>query len=152
MSRVVDLEVLRAAAGSVVDPELPMLTVADLGILRSLQVEEDGAVAVTLTPTYLGCPAIALIRDGVASALRAAGAREVRVRTSLFPPWSPSHITPAGREKLAAAGIAPPGASGECPQCAEAGTEEVSSFGPMQCTELRRCTSCHEPFEAVKSR
>lgn len=141
---------LRAVAGAVPDPELPMVTVADLGMLRELTVTADGEVDVSLTPTFLGCPAIAVIREGVAAALRARGVREVRVHTVLAPAWSPEAITPAGRAKLAAAGVAPPGAACSCPRCGSARTEQTASFGPTPCTELRRCTACREPFQSVK--
>jgi ring-1,2-phenylacetyl-CoA epoxidase subunit PaaD len=140
---------LLAVAGEVPDPELPMLTVADLGILRGLVLGDDGSVEVTITPTYIGCPATAVIRQSVAAALRARGVREVSVRTVLLPAWSSDWISAAGRDKLAAAGIAPPGGCA-CPRCASADSEEVSAFGPTPCTALRRCVQCLEPFEAIK--
>jgi ring-1,2-phenylacetyl-CoA epoxidase subunit PaaD len=143
------VEELRAAAGSVPDPELPMLTVADLGILRSVSVAADGSVDVELTPTFIGCPAVSVMADGVAAALRACGVREVRVRRVLSPPWSSADITDAGRRKLAVAGIAPPGQLA-CPKCGSAQTATLASFGPTPCSRLRRCESCLEPFEAIR--
>jgi ring-1,2-phenylacetyl-CoA epoxidase subunit PaaD len=156
-----------AVAAAVTDPELPMLTLAELGILRD--VRESGAgVVVTITPTYSGCPAMAAIRDDLRSALSGAGYAAVEVRTVLSPPWTTDWITPAGREKLAAAGIAPPGpaprrASGAvplvlqpapapvaCPHCGHPETELLSAFGATACRELRRCPACREPFDHVK--
>ncbi|MDH6120023.1 1,2-phenylacetyl-CoA epoxidase subunit PaaD [Kitasatospora sp. GAS204B] len=149
-------------AGAVPDPELPMLTLADLGVLS--EVEQDGAaVTAWLTPTYSGCPAVAEMAADVELRLRAAGFTEVRVRLRLDPPWSTDLITPAGRAKLAAAGIAPPGPSSpgllqlgrtrlavDCPQCGSADTEELSRFGSTACKALWRCRACREPFERMK--
>lgn len=151
MSGEVSAAQLRAAAEAVPDPELPMLSVGDLGMLRELTVSPDGSVDVALTPTFLGCPAIAVIREAVVATLRAQGAPAVRVRTVLAPAWTPEWITAAGRAKLAAAGVAPPGPECACPRCGSAGAELTASFGPTACTELRRCLSCLEPFQKVKS-
>ncbi|UED88154.1 1,2-phenylacetyl-CoA epoxidase subunit PaaD [Streptomyces profundus] len=157
----------RRVAGAVRDPELPMLTLADLGVLRSVECHEGG-VRVGLTPTYPGCPAIAEIRAAVAGALRAAGFARVEVRTVLSPPWTSDWITPAGRRALAAHRIAPPGAAPRarpgpvelelswtrrgvaCPRCASPRTEELSGFGASACLELWRCRACREPFEHVR--
>ncbi|MGF1431699.1 1,2-phenylacetyl-CoA epoxidase subunit PaaD [Kitasatospora sp. LaBMicrA B282] len=147
-------------AGGVPDPELPMVTLAELGILAA--VDEDGtAVTAWLTPTYSGCPAVAEMAADVERRLRAAGFTEVAVRLRLDPPWSTDLITEAGRAKLAAAGIAPPGPAGllrlgptrlvvHCPQCGSADTEELSRFGATACKALWRCRACREPFERVK--
>jgi ring-1,2-phenylacetyl-CoA epoxidase subunit PaaD len=157
----------RAAAATVVDPEMPMLTLDDLGVLRDVRVEGDG-VTVTITPTYSGCPATDAMRDDLRVALAAAGFRRVEVRTVLSPPWSTDWITEAGRVKLAEAGVAPPAHVGPrragpipltlgpstqrvaCPRCGSDATEELSRFGPTACTALRRCLACQEPFEHVK--
>ncbi|MEJ2865075.1 1,2-phenylacetyl-CoA epoxidase subunit PaaD [Actinomycetospora flava] len=159
----------RDAAENVVDPEMPMLTLADLGVLRGVETTADGTVVVTLTPTYSGCPALDEMRADVRRALRDAGHARVDVRTTFSPPWSTDWISDAGRRKLAEAGVAPPGRLGPrpaggpvpltlvapsrtvaCPQCGAADTEETSRFGPTACTALRRCRSCGEPFEHVK--
>jgi len=155
-------------AGLVADPELPMLTLADLGILRGVEQTAAGRVIVTITPTYSGCPAMEAIRDDLVGALRGAGYADVEVRTVLTPAWSTDWITGAGREKLAAAGISPPGpaprrAAGpvplmlgpsrrevHCPQCGHADTELITAFSATACRELRRCPACREPFEHVK--
>lgn len=152
----------RALAESVVDPELPMLTLAELGVLRGVTVDGD-RVEVTITPTYSGCPAVAEMRADLTRVLQRAGYR-ARVGLSLNPPWSTDDITPAGRAKLAAAGIAPPGAAPTgpvlltlsptpvpCPRCAGTDTEETSRFGPTACTALWRCRACGEPFEHLKA-
>ncbi|WP_308206880.1 1,2-phenylacetyl-CoA epoxidase subunit PaaD [Actinoallomurus rhizosphaericola] len=157
----------RAVAETVTDPELPMLTLADLGVLRDV-TEEDGRVVVTITPTYSGCPAMDAMRADLIGALRAAGHERVEVRTVLHPPWSTDWISAAGRRRLAEAGIAPPGAAPRraegpipltlgptvrtvrCPRCGSADTEETSAFSATACRALRRCRACLEPFEHVK--
>ncbi|MGW0227654.1 1,2-phenylacetyl-CoA epoxidase subunit PaaD [Actinopolymorpha singaporensis] len=160
-------EAARAAVAAVTDPELPVVTIAELGILRAVRVEPDGTVEVDVTPTYAGCPALEAIEADVEAALRAAGATGVRVRRVLAPAWTTDWITDAGRDKLAAAGIAPPspaghgGAAGSgpvdlpltvrCPQCGSTATRELSRFGPTACTALRTCATCREPFEHVKA-
>ncbi|MFN3725280.1 MAG: 1,2-phenylacetyl-CoA epoxidase subunit PaaD [Allosphingosinicella sp.] len=134
---------------SVPDPEIPVLSIIDLGILR--EVHDDRVV---LTPTYTGCPATQVIERMVRDALDAAGLRDVRIETTLTPPWTTDWITPEGREKLRAYGIAPPTAPGEravhCPQCGSAETEEISRFGSTPCKALWRCRSCAEPFDLFK--
>ncbi|MEV6826207.1 1,2-phenylacetyl-CoA epoxidase subunit PaaD [Amycolatopsis sp. NPDC051102] len=155
-----------AVAATVTDPELPMLTLADLGVLRSVS-EEDGRVVVAITPTYTGCPAMDTMRDDLEHALVSAGYPDVEIRTQLSPAWSSDWISAAGREKLASAGIAPPGAAPRrsgpipltltapvsrvtCPHCGSPDTEEQSRFGATACKALRRCRACLEPFEHVK--
>jgi ring-1,2-phenylacetyl-CoA epoxidase subunit PaaD len=156
-----------AVAARVADPELPMLTLADLGILRGVD-ESDGGVVVTITPTYSGCPAMQTIQDDLVAALRDAGYARVEVRTVLTPAWTTDWITAAGRDKLAAAGISPPGAAPrrgagpvpltltpsrraiECPHCGNPDTEEIAAFSATACRSLHRCPVCREPFEHVK--
>lgn len=155
-----------AVAATVTDPELPMLTLADLGVLREVD-ETDGRVVVSITPTYIGCPAMDTMRDDLEHALLGAGFHEVEVRTVLQPAWSTDWISENGKRKLAEAGIAPPGQalrrSGpiplmlsasvsrvRCPRCDSADTEELSRFSATACKALRRCRSCLEPFEHVK--
>jgi len=157
----------RAVAETVVDPELPMLTLADLGVLRGVRVE-DGRVVVEITPTYSGCPAMGVMRADLVYALHKAGYADVEVRTVLSPAWSTDWISAEGRRKLAVGGIAPPGAApvrtsgpvplqlgatrrtAACPLCGSADTEELSEFGATACKALRRCRSCREPFEHIK--
>jgi len=157
----------RAVAAAVVDPEMPMLTLDDLGVLRDVRTAGD-TVTVTITPTYSGCPALETMRDDLRAALAAAGFGRVEVRTVLSPPWSTDWISAAGRAKLAEHGIAPPDRVGPraagpipltltrppatvpCPRCGSDATEELSRFGPTACTALRRCRVCREPFEHVK--
>jgi ring-1,2-phenylacetyl-CoA epoxidase subunit PaaD len=145
-------------AGSVLDPELPALTIADLGILRDVR-ERDGAVTVTITPTYSGCPAMAQIAADLRRNLEAAGYERVEVRTELSPAWTTDWITPDGRRKLAAAGIAPPGERRgpvlvplgvRCPRCGSPDTREISRFSGTACKALYQCRACLEPFEQVK--
>jgi ring-1,2-phenylacetyl-CoA epoxidase subunit PaaD len=157
----------RRIAAGVPDPELPMVTVADLGILRD--VREDGdTVTVVITPTYSGCPAMREIGHDLERRLRQAGYQTVQVRTELSPPWTSDWITPEGRRKLTAAGIAPPrGAPHQppggpipltlttpgavtCPRCGSADTRETSRFSGTACQALYRCQQCLEPFEHVK--
>jgi ring-1,2-phenylacetyl-CoA epoxidase subunit PaaD len=145
-------------AGSVPDPELPALTIGDLGILRDVR-ERDGAVTVTITPTYSGCPAMAQIAADLRRSLEEAGYHDVAIRTELSPPWTTDWITPDGRRKLADAGIAPPGErrgpvlvplAVRCPRCGSAETRELSRFSGTACKALYQCRACLEPFEHVK--
>lgn len=156
----------RAIAESVPDPELPMLTLADLGILREVRAAGTRLV-VSLTPTYSGCPAMREMQQDVARRLAAAGF-DAEVRTVLSPAWSSDWITAAGRAKLAAAGIAPPGAAPRrgpgpvpltlsparrdvaCPLCGAPGAEQTAPFGGTACKALYRCAACGEPFEYIK--
>jgi ring-1,2-phenylacetyl-CoA epoxidase subunit PaaD len=155
-------------AAAVTDPELPMVTLADLGVLRDVRVEDDGTVAVEITPTYTGCPAMGVMRADLVHALHRAGFADVEVRTVLSPAWSTDWISAEGRRRLAAGGIAPPGRAphrapgpiplqlgptrrtASCPLCGSPDTEELSEFGATACKALRRCRSCREPFEHVK--
>jgi ring-1,2-phenylacetyl-CoA epoxidase subunit PaaD len=156
----------RAVAARVLDPELPMLTLEDLGVLREVW-EEDGRVVVTITPTYSGCPALATMRADLELALARAGYEHVEVRTSLSPAWSSDDLTDQGRRRLAAAGIAAPGPvrthdgpvpltltsrppDVRCPRCGSTNTHEDSHFGATACKALFRCLECAEPFEHFK--
>jgi len=153
-------------AAAVPDPELPALTVADLGILREVTIDGDRLI-VSLTPTYSACPALHDIQREVASRLADAGFANAKVRAVLSPPWSTDLITADGRRKLAEAGIAPPrsvqraagpvpltlfaaGPPVTCPRCGSADTERTAAFGSTACKDLRRCRACGEPFEHVK--
>ncbi|MGC9535928.1 1,2-phenylacetyl-CoA epoxidase subunit PaaD [Streptomyces sp. UG1] len=163
---LLDARRARHIAAAVPDPELPMLTLADLGVLRDVELTEDGTVVASLTPTYSGCPAMAEMRADVAARLRDAGYPRVEIRTVLDPPWTSDWITPAGRAKLAEHGIAPPGPAPRggpvalvlsptrhavtCPRCGSADTEETSHFAATSCKALWRCRACREPFEYVK--
>ncbi|WUH89103.1 phenylacetate-CoA oxygenase subunit PaaJ [Streptomyces sp. NBC_00433] len=158
----------REVAAQVPDPELPMLTLADLGVLRDVRVTDDGTVVASLTPTYSGCPAMAEMRADVAARLRGAGFDKVEIRTVLDPPWSTDLITPHGRRTLRAYGISPPGPAPRrtagpvplvlgaprlavgCPRCGSADTEETSRFSATACKSLWRCRTCREPFEHLK--
>jgi ring-1,2-phenylacetyl-CoA epoxidase subunit PaaD len=153
--------VSRAAArvaAAVPDPELPELTIAELGILREVSEDESGSVTVVITPTYAGCPALEAIRAEILAALGRAGYPRASVRTALRPAWSTDMISDVGRAKLAAAGIAPPGPAGpvplamtpRCPRCGSLDTATLSRFGATPCKALCRCRACGEPFEQVK--
>lgn len=147
------------AAGAVVDPEIPVLTIADLGVLRGAELAEDGRVEVTITPTYSGCPAMGVIAAEVALALERAGIPGARVRTVLSPAWTTDWMTEEGRRKLLAYGIAPParatgrralfgeGEAVVCPRCGSTGTTRLAEFGSTACKALWRCEACREPFD-----
>jgi ring-1,2-phenylacetyl-CoA epoxidase subunit PaaD len=159
-----------AVSSAVADPELPVVTIGDLGIVRAVDIDAQGCVHVVLTPTYSGCPATAVIRHDVVGALHEAGFDEVEVRTALAPAWTTDWITDAGRQKLSDHGIVPPSggsaivpASGgsaqrrvdvalamRCPRCGSLDTRLVSRFGSTACQAMYRCTSCLEPFDAIK--
>ena len=148
------------AAAEVVDPEIPVLTIADLGVLREVDIS-GGRVEVTITPTYSGCPAMNMISVEIGLALERAGFRDPKVRTVLSPAWTTDWMSEEGRRKLRDYGIAPPQASSSrralfgteqilCPQCGSADTEVLSEFGSTSCKALWRCKSCREPFDYFK--
>lgn len=151
----------RAALETVTDPELPFLTIADMGILRDVREGADGVIEVDITPTYSGCPATDVIRLDVEVALAKAGVTRSAVRSVLLPAWTTDWLSADARAKLLANGIAPPvKASGKralfasedvaCPNCGSADTERVSEFGSTACKAQYRCTQCREPFEYFK--
>jgi ring-1,2-phenylacetyl-CoA epoxidase subunit PaaD len=149
---VVDrLDRARAAAESVVDPEIPVLTIADLGVLRDVRLDGD-AVEVTITPTYTGCPAMTVIAWEIEAALSRAGFAQTRVRTVLSPAWTTDFLSADGRRKLREYGIAPPDPSAHpaCPRCGSRDTEVISAFGSTACKALHRCLNCREPFDSFK--
>ena len=155
----------RDVVAQVVDPELPMLTLDDLGVLRDVTVDDE-TVVVTLTPTYSGCPALATMRADVMVALRRAGFDDAEVRTSLTPAWTSDWISARGRDALAEHGISPPGpvvstsstivdlglpaVQVACPQCGATDTRELSHFGSTACRSLHTCRACGETFDHVK--
>ncbi len=147
-----------AAASAVRDPEVPVLSIDDLGILREVTVTDDG-VEVVMTPTYSGCPAMETIREDVVRALASAGFDRVRVRLALSPAWTTDWISDAGRSALREFGIAPPSGAGpvrltlavKCPRCGSLETREVSHFGSTACKALYVCEGCGEPFDHFKA-
>jgi ring-1,2-phenylacetyl-CoA epoxidase subunit PaaD len=140
-------EVLEA----VKDPEIPVISIWELGILRSVHMEGD-TVVVTITPTYSGCPAMDAIAEDIGTALTAAGYTDWRVETRWAPAWSTSWIAPEGRHKLRRYGIAPPGQQAlRCPHCDSADVELLSEFGSTACKALYRCRACAEPFDFFKN-
>lgn len=144
---------------AVPDPELPSVTITDLGIVRDIREESDTLV-VALTPTYSGCPATAVIEEDVTRALHEHGVRNVRIERRLAPAWTTDWITPRGRTRLHEHGIMPPvGEVGSglvvstivrCPRCNSGNTSELSHFGSTPCKALYRCDACREPFDYVK--
>ncbi len=167
-SRAAREEVL-AALEAIPDPEIPVITLADLGVLRSVEADEEaGTVTVTMTPTYSGCPAMEVMEGQAARAIALRGWEPV-VHRQLDPPWTTDWMTEAGREKLRAFGIAPPGPAQRpddggvgpvglrlqvrqvaCPACGSRDTEELARFGSTACKALRRCRACREPFDEFK--
>ena len=151
-------EEVREVLSGLTDPEIPVLTIADLGILRDVTVQ-DGVIAVTITPTYSGCPAMDEIRADITAALAAHGWSEVRVDLVLSPAWTSDWMSEDGRRKLASYGIAPPRRGGPvdlllggltCPQCGSRDTEELSRFASTACKSMWRCRACREPFDHYK--
>ena len=152
----------RAAAARVADPEIPVLTIDDLGILHDVAIDAAGQVVVTILPTYSGCPAMGVIALGVEAELAEAGFSGARVRLSNTPAWSTDFMSEAAREKLRAYGISPPergagkralfapSASVACPRCGSEDTERVSEFGSTACKAHWRCLACREPFDHFK--
>ena len=150
----------RAIAATVKDPEVPVLTIDDLGVLRDVRADGD-RITVTITPTYSGCPAMDAIRDDLTLALTSAGFDDVEVRLTLSPAWTTDWMTDAGKRKLSEYGIAPPtgrAAVGplklslavKCPRCGSLDTREVARFGSTSCKALFECGACLEPFDHFK--
>jgi ring-1,2-phenylacetyl-CoA epoxidase subunit PaaD len=151
-----------ALLATVKDPEIPILSIIELGIVRYVRCESPGAVHVGLTPTYSGCPATDVIRSAVENTLARGGISDARIETVLAPPWTSDWITPDGRVKLAAYGIAPPveavanlkrlfgAALVGCPRCKSLATRQVSEFGSTPCKAHYLCTACLEPFDYFK--
>lgn len=150
-----------AAVASVPDPEIPVVTIEDLGILRGVSIDESGHIEVTITPTYSGCPAMEAITADITAALAAHGFEDATVRSVLAPAWTTDWMSDEGRRKLLAYGIAPPHPRGtgavavtlsvRCPQCGSGDTRELSRFGSTACKSLWACSSCLEPFDYFKA-
>lgn len=154
------VEHVRARVAALPDPELPMISLGELGVIREVATAADGAVEVEFTPTFLGCPALPAITSAIEDALRDCGHPDGRVRHVLAPAWTTDRITPSGRAKLAANGIAPPapadapqpirlGVGAPCPHCGSQATSPHSSFGPTRCQSMLRCTGCQEIFPCI---
>jgi ring-1,2-phenylacetyl-CoA epoxidase subunit PaaD len=145
----IDREAILAVLDTVPDPEIPALSIMDLGIVRGIA---DDPPRVLITPTYSGCPATLAIEHMVRAALDSAGFNRVAIERQLFPPWTTEWITQRGRERLHSYGIAPPSeaATATCPQCGSTETVEVSRFGSTPCKAQWRCKSCLEPFDRFK--
>ncbi len=139
-----------AVLATVTDPEIPVLSIVDLGIVEAVSCR-GGKVAVSLLPTFAGCPALELIRQAVSSQLRAAGAEEVEVTFLTSPPWTTDRISKAGLRALASFGIAAPGDEApSCPYCHSRRTRRESAFGPTLCRAVYYCDGCQQPFERIK--
>jgi len=156
-ANTVDSSQLFELLSTVCDPEIPVLTLQDLGVLRDIEVVDD-EVKVTITPTYAGCPAMDTIRSDIETTLRQAGYQNVTVQQSLSPAWTTDWMSESGRQKLRAYGIAPPVSTAcgrqtgqiECPQCNGAEVKRISEFGSTACKALYRCQDCLEPFDYFK--
>lgn len=148
----------RALVAAIPDPELPVLSIDDLGILRGVEVDAEGTLVVTITPTYSGCPAFEAIRADILSTLRGHGFERVEVQTALAPAWTTEWMSERGRERLRAFGVAPPRRCGACspagevacPRCGSSRSRLVSRFGSTPCKALRACLDCGEPFDHFK--
>ena len=156
-------EAVKRVLARVVDPEIPELSIVDLGIVRGVDALPDGGWRVLITPTYSGCPAFETICQDIIAALTEAGFAPIEIKRVISPPWSTDWLSEQAKDTLRAIGIAPPGAATEpkplvffesppvsCPRCGAADTELISEFGATACKSLRRCRRCREPFEHVK--
>ena len=147
--KTLDRAAIMAVLETIPDPEIPVLSIVDLGIVRAVEAHR-----VVITPTYTGCPATQVIERDIRSALDAAGYRNMRIETDLSPPWTTDWITPHGRRRLEDFGIAPPNSLSNrpraCPQCGSTDTEQLSEFGSTPCKALYRCRACREPFDHFK--
>jgi ring-1,2-phenylacetyl-CoA epoxidase subunit PaaD len=160
---VVTVETVWQALAEIPDPEIPVVSLVDLGVVRDVEVR-DGSVRVAFTPTFLGCPAQEVMRDAIAASIRGLGA-EPEVEVVLDDSWSTDRISPEGREKLRASGFAPPApreagapqlvqlerGTFRCPYCGSTKTRLENIFGPTPCRSLRYCTACRQPFEQFKT-
>ncbi len=153
------IDEIRSAAGAIPDPEMPALTIADLGILRDVRIDASGHVDVDITPTYSGCPALDTIREDVERCVRDQGYADVTVRTVLSPAWTTEWMSEAARVKLREYGIAPPRQGFDlkpltiavlCPRCDSTRTHELAHFGSTQCQAVRQCAACGETFPHFK--
>ena len=149
VTATIDEAAVMAVLETVMDPEIPVVSITDLGIVRGFA---DDPPRVRISPTYTGCPATIAIEMAIREALDSNGFGDVHIERVLFPPWTTEWISERGRERLKAYGIAPPSpsATAECPQCGSADTEEVSRFGSTPCKAQWRCKSCLEPFDRFK--
>jgi ring-1,2-phenylacetyl-CoA epoxidase subunit PaaD len=157
---VTPIDEIRRIAGALPDPEMPALTIADLGILRDVRVDSGGHVEIDITPTYSGCPALDTIREDLERCIRDQGYDDVTVRVVLSPAWTTEWMSEAGRIKLREYGIAPPRQqvfdvhalkiAVACPQCTSSRTHEVAHFGSTQCQAVRACDACGETFPHFK--
>ena len=149
VTTAIDHDAIMAVLDKVPDPEIPALSILDLGIVRGIA---DDPARIRITPTYTGCPATLAIEQLIREALDSAGYGGVFIERQLFPPWTTDWITTRGRERLKAYGIAPPSpsATAECPQCGSIDTIEVSRFGSTPCKAQWRCNACLEPFDRFK--
>lgn len=149
------------ALGEIADPEIPVVSLVEMGIVRDVQIVQD-AVVVSMTPTFAGCPALDMMRAAIAEKMRALGAERVEVKTVLTPPWSSDWITDAARAKLKAFGLAPPPKHGgnvllffpeenACPYCDSTNTRVTNPFGPTLCRAIYFCRNCRQPFEQFKA-
>jgi ring-1,2-phenylacetyl-CoA epoxidase subunit PaaD len=157
------LEVARAALATIPDPEIPAISITELGIVRGLAMNDD-RIEVTITPTYSGCPAMAAIAEDVIAKLREIGFSEVKVKTVLSPAWSTDWIDASAHARLRACGIVPPHSLSDtdthrirfftravgCPRCDSRNTERLSEFGSTACKAIYRCLACREPFDVFK--
>ena len=163
MTTTIDLSQVRQILENVTDPEIPVLTVADLGIIRDVKVNEDGRLEIVITPTYSGCPAMNMIEVNIRAVLQEAGYDSVVVTTVLSPAWTTDWMTESGKRKLKAYGIAPPEPGNvdkhalfqeekrvECPRCSSRNTKMIAQFGSTACKAMYRCLDCLEPFDYFK--
>lgn len=147
-----DTDTIWGWLNDVPDPEIPVISVVDLGIVRGVRWG-GGTVEVAVTPTYSGCPATSVIALDIETALRDRGLHNIRIKTQISPPWTTDWLSDAGREKLLAYGIAPPRAAGgpeSCPRCTSTNVTRISQFGSTPCKAQWRCTDCLEPFDYFK--
>ncbi len=160
---MVNSESITALLAEIPDPEIPVLSIVDLGILRKVELFGPHEIEVTITPTYSGCPAMKVIEDDIRSLLKNNGFDQIRIQTTLSPAWTTDWISDAAKERLRAYGISPPEKTSvdknsllgknrtiNCPQCGSPATEMISQFGSTACKALYRCLSCKEPFDHFK--
>ena len=149
MVKEISIDIIWDILNTIPDPEIPSISIVDLGIIRDIQFAED-TFRITITPTYSGCPAMSFIKEEIIRQLKSQGIQNFQIKTTLSPPWTTDWMSNEVMARLKEAGIAPPSDQVVCPQCDSSKVEVISNFGSTACKALYKCLSCNEPFHYFK--